>query len=60
MGILSAFGLIVVGFLSVSLVIGGLLNLGGCGGRIGEKYRLSNWIQIIVGICVVVLLFTLL
>lgn len=60
MGILSAFGLIVVGFLSVSLVIGGLLNLGGCGDRVGEKYKVSNWIQIIVGICVVVLLFTLL
>lgn len=60
MGVLAAFGLIVVGFLSVSLVIGGLLNLGGCGDRIGEKYRLSNWIQIVVGICVVVLLFILL
>lgn len=60
MSILAAFGFIVLGFLSVSLVIGGLLNLGGCGDRIGEKYRLSNWIQIIVGICVVVLLFILL
>ena len=60
MGILAAFGFIVLGFLSVSLVIGGLLNLGGCGDRIGEKYKVSNWIQIVVGVFMVVLLFILL
>lgn len=57
MGILAGFGFIVMGFLSVSLVIGGLLNLGGCGDRIGEEYKVSNWIQIVVGILLLIVAF---
>ena len=60
MGVLAGFGFIVAGFLSVSLIIGGLLNLGGCGDRIGEKYRASNWIQIVVGIMLLIVAFVLL
>lgn len=57
MGILAGFGFIVMCFLSVSLVIGGLLNLGGCGDRIGEEYKVSNWIQIVVGILLLIVAF---
>lgn len=60
MGILAGFGFIVMGFLSVSLVIGGLLNLGGCGDRIGDEYKVSNWIQIVVGILLLIVAFVLL
>lgn len=60
MGILAGFGFIIMGFLSASLVIGGLLNLGGCGDRIGEKYKVSNWIQIVVGIVLMITAFVLL
>ena len=56
MGILAGFGFIVMGFLSVSLVIGGLLNLGGC----GDEYKVSNWIQIVVGILLLIVAFVLL
>lgn len=30
--------------------IGGLLNLGGCGDRIGEKYYISNCLQLTFGL----------
>lgn len=57
MGILAGFGFIVMGFLSVSLVIGGLLNLGGCGDRIGDEHKVSNWIQIVVGVLLLIVAF---
>ena len=35
--------------ISLTLIIGGLLNLGGCGDRIGEEYKLTNYLQIVLG-----------
>lgn len=49
MSILSVIGIIALCLIGVSLVIGGLLNLGGCGDRIGDKYKVSNYSQIFVG-----------
>lgn len=58
--ILSIIGFVILCLFSISLVIGGLLNLGGCGDRIGDKYKGSNWIQIVVGIVLLILAFVLL
>lgn len=60
MSILSIVGFIVLCLVPVSLIIGGLLNLGGCGDRIGEKYKVSNWIQIVVGVLLLIIAFVLL
>jgi hypothetical protein len=49
MTILSIIGLVVLFLLSFTLVVGGLLNLGECGDRIGSEYRVSNYTQIVVG-----------
>lgn len=49
MTILSFIGLAVLCLISVTLVVGGLLNLGGCGDRIGDEYRLTNYLQIFLG-----------
>lgn len=51
---LAFVGTFVLYFLGGGLVIGGLLNLGECGDRIGEKYRASNYAQIVVGIVIIV------
>lgn len=60
MSILSIVGLVVICLISFLLVIGGVLNLGGCGDRIGEEYKGSNWIQIVVGILLLIMAFVLL
>lgn len=60
MSILSIIGFVILCLFSVSLVIGGLLNLGGCGDRIGDEYKISNWIQIVVGILLLIVAFVLL
>ena len=49
MTILSFIGIAVLCLLSFSLIVGGLLNLGGCGDRIGDKYKVSNYTQIVIG-----------
>jgi hypothetical protein len=46
---MSMLGIGVLVLLSLTLIIGGLLNLGGCGDRIGEEYRLTNYLQIVLG-----------
>lgn len=56
MSMLSVIGIIALCLIGVSLVIGGLLNLGGCcGDRIGEKYTVDNYLQIFVGFLMVAL-----
>lgn len=60
MTILSMIGFTVLCLIPFSLITGGLLNLGGCGDRIGEKYKVSNWIQIVVGILLLIVAFVLL
>ncbi|ANA49198.1 hypothetical protein PMW_73 [Pseudomonas phage phiPMW] len=48
---LSAGVLCVIGlFLTFMFFIDGLLNLGGCGDRIGKEYYVSNCIQTAVGL----------
>lgn len=42
-------GFIFLLILGLSLFIGALLNLGGCGDRTGKKYKKSNVIQCISG-----------
>lgn len=49
MTVLTVIGIIALCLLGISMIIGGLLNLGGCGDRIGEKYKVANYIQIISG-----------
>jgi hypothetical protein len=55
MSILGWFGLVLLALFSFSLIMGGLLNLGECGDRIGEKYKTSNYCQIVVGVFLAVL-----
>lgn len=59
MGILSFIGMAVLCLVAFSLVIGGLLNLGGCGDRIGDEYKVSNYTQITVGLMIAFLFWYL-
>lgn len=52
--VLAFVGTVVLYFLGGSLVVGGLLNLAECGDRIGEKYRVSNYTQIVIGVLIIV------
>lgn len=38
----------------ISISASGLLNLAECGDRIGPKYRLSNWLQVLIPIGILI------
>lgn len=46
-------------FFGVYILFDGLLNLGGCGDRIGKKYKKENTIQCIIGFLIVIVSFLL-
>jgi hypothetical protein len=56
MSVLSIIGFVVLCVISLSLIIGGLLNLGGCGDRVGDKYKGTNQLQIVLGLILLVIL----
>lgn len=55
MSVLSVVGIVALCLIAVSLIVGGLLNLGGCGDRIGDKYKVDNYLQIVVGFLMIAL-----
>lgn len=51
---MASVGYVLVAFFCVISILSGLLNLGGCGDRIGPKYRRANLIQVFAPIAVLI------
>lgn len=53
MSILAVVGSIVMTVFGLTLTISGLLNLVGCGDRVGDKYKVSNYFQVMLGLGII-------
>lgn len=51
---MATFGYIALHLILIYAILCALLNLGGCGDRIGPKYRVSNWCQVMIPILIMV------
>lgn len=51
---MATFGYIALHLILIYTIICALLNLGECGDRIGPKYRVSNWLQVVIPILIMI------
>lgn len=51
---MATFGYIALHLILIYTIICALLNLGECGDRIGPKYRVSNWCQVVIPIPILI------
>jgi len=51
---MAGFGYFVIHLFLIYAILCALLNLGGCGDRIGPKYRVSNWCQVVIPILIMI------